>query len=271
MRVAILGPRGTFSEEAAFLFGENPDILLCRDIEEIFGHVSSGSADYGIVPVENSLEGPVGMTYELLLREDVKIFKELVLDIRHSLMAVDGCSIDDIREVISHPQPLAQCKGTLKKLSVKTRNFPSTAEAAREVAEKGMKGTAAIAPKVAASIYGLKILAEDLQDDDKNQTRFFVIAKKDHERTKSDKTSLIIGLKDRPGALYDTLKSFAEKNINLTKIESRPSRRALGDYVFYIDLEGHRDDEDVREVLEDLRANTAFFKVLGSYPRWVLP
>ena len=268
MKTAILGPRGTFSEEAAFLFEKDPDILLCRDIEEIFSHVISGSTDYGIVPVENSLEGSIGMTSELLLREDVKIFKEIVLDIRHSLMALEGTGIGDISEIISHPHALAQCKGILEELDVNTRNFSSTAEAAREVSEKDLKGTAAIASKVAASLYGLKILRDDIQDEDKNQTRFFVISKKDHERTQNDKTSLIIGLKDRPGALHDSLKSFAERNINLTKIESRPSRKALGDYIFYIDLEGHREDEAVSDVLEELKANTAFLKVLGSYPKF---
>jgi prephenate dehydratase len=267
MKVAILGPRGTFSEEAAFLFDSNPDILLCHDIEGIFGHVISGSADYGIVPVENSLEGSIGMTSELLLKEDVKIFKEIVLDIRHSLIGLEGTSIGDISEIISHPHALVQCKGLLKELNVKTRNFSSTADAAREVAEKGLKDTAAIAPKVAASLYGLKIHREDIQDEDRNQTRFFVISKEDHERTQNNKTSLVIGLKDRPGALYDALKSFAERNINLTKIESRPSRKALGDYIFYIDLEGHREDEAVSEVLDELKANTAFLKVLGSYPK----
>jgi prephenate dehydratase len=269
MKVAILGPRGTFSEEAANLFDKNPDIVSCHDIEEIFGNVISGSADFGIVPVENSLEGAIGMTAELLLKEDVKVFKEIVLDIRHSLMTLEGTDIGDITEIISHTHALAQCKGTLRELNAKTRNFSSTAEAAKEVAEKGLASTAAIAPKVAASLYGLKILKEDIQDEDKNQTRFFVISKNDHKSTGNDKTSLIIGLKDRPGALYDTLKSFAEKNINLTKIESRPSRRALGDYIFYIDLEGHREDGVVSEVLEELKESTAFLKVLGSYPRWV--
>jgi prephenate dehydratase len=267
MKVAILGPRGTFSEEAAFLFDKDPDLLLCGDISEIFERVTSGSADFAIVPVENSLEGSIGMTSELLLKEDVKIFKEIILDIRHSLMTLEGTDIGDITEIISHPHALAQCKGLLKELNVKTRNFPSTAEAAMEVAEKDLKGTAAIAPRVAASLYGLKIHREDVQDEDRNQTRFFVISKNDHKRTQNDKTSLIIGLKDRPGALYDALKSFAERNINLTKIESRPSRKALGDYIFYIDLEGHREDVAVGDVLEKLKDSTAFLKVLGSYPR----
>lgn len=269
MKVAILGPRGTFSEEAANLFDRGPDILLCGDIEEIFASVISGSSEFGIVPMENSLEGSIGMTSELLLKEDVKIYKEIVLDIRHSLMALAGTDKSDITEIISHPHALAQCKGTLKELGVKSRNFPSTAEAAREVAEKGLKGTAAIASNIAASLYGLEILKDDAQDGDGNQTRFFVISKNDHERTGNDKTSLIIGLKDRPGALFDTLKSFADKNVNLTKIESRPTRKALGDYIFYIDLDGHREDGVVSAVLEELKESAAFLKVLGSYPKFL--
>ncbi len=267
MKLAILGPRGTFSEEAANLFEKNPDLLLCGDISEIFKHVADGSSELGIVPVENSLEGSIGMTSELLLKRDVKIYAEIVLDIRHSLMALTGTGLDDVTEVISHPHALAQCKGTLKGLDARTRNFSSTAEAAKEVAEKRLLGTAAIAPKVAASLYGLGILKDDAQDESENQTRFFIISKSDHERTGNDKTSLVIGLEDRPGALYDTLKSFADKGVNLTKIESRPSRKALGDYIFYIDLEGHRGDEAISEVLKVLEENTAFLKVLGSYPR----
>jgi prephenate dehydratase len=266
MKVAILGPRGTFSDEAAHLFDKDPDLRLCRDIEEIFDSVITGTSEFGIAPMENSLEGSIGMTSELLLKEDIKVYSEIVLDIRHSLMALPGTALGDITEVISHPQALAQCKGTLKELGILTRNFPSTAEAAKEVREAGLKTTAAIAPKVAASLYDLEILKDDIQDESENQTRFLVISKSDHAATGSDKTSLVIGLKDRPGALFDTLKSFAGAGLNLTKIESRPSRKALGDYIFYIDLEGHRDDDKVKGVLRELEESTAFLKILGSYP-----
>ncbi|MBU2559797.1 prephenate dehydratase, partial [archaeon] len=242
---------------------------LCGDISEIFEHVTAEKCEFGIVPMENSLEGSIGMTAELLLKEDVKVQKEIVLDIHHSLMALPGTDISDINEVISHPHALAQCKGTIKGLGAKSRNFPSTAEAAKEAAEKSLKQAAALAPKVAANMYGLEILKDDAQDGEGNQTRFFVISKSDHERTGNDKTSLVIGLKDRPGALYDTLKSFADKGVNLTKIESRPSRKALGDYIFYIDLEGHREDGAVSAVLEELKESAAFLKVLGSYPKFL--
>ncbi len=265
MKISILGPRGTFSEEAAHKFFKNHELLLGKDIEEIFESVLSGKAEYGIVPVENSLEGSVGVTLELLQKKNVKIYGEIILDIRHSLMALPSAGLRDIKEIISHPHALAQCKNFIKTLKVNTRSFHSTAEAAREIAQHKLKNAAAIAPKVAAQLYNLKILKEDIQDENHNQTRFFVIAKKDYEKTGRDKTSIIFGLKDRPGALYEALEGFALEKINLTKIESRPSRKALGDYVFYIDFEGHREDARIRKVLRNLKKRVAFMKVLGSY------
>lgn len=266
MKVAILGPRGTFSEEAALKFDARPELILCKDVEEIFEGINK-KAEFGIVPVENSLEGSVGMTLELLRKKDARIFGEVILDIQHSLVALPETKLGDIREVISHPQALAQCKSFLKGLGVKTRNFSSTAEAAKEIAEKNLKNTAAAAPKVSARLYGLKILKEDIQDEDSNQTRFLIIGKEDHRKTGMDKTSLILGLVDKPGALYETLREFATRKINLTKIESRPSRKALGDYIFYIDFEGHREDIEVKEALKELKNKATFIKVLGSYPR----
>lgn len=265
MKISILGPRGTFSEEAVHKFFKTPKLLLGKNIEEIFDSVLSGKADYGIVPVENSLEGSVGVTLELLQKKDAKIYGEIILDIRHSLMALPKAELSDIKEIMSHPHALAQCKNFIKVLKANTRSFHSTAEAAREIAQQKLKNVAAVAPKVAAQLYNLKILKEDIQDENHNQTRFFVIAKKDHEKTGRDKTSIILGLKDRPGALYEALKGFALEKINLTKIESRPSRKALGDYVFYIDFEGHREDVRIRKVLRDLKKQATFVKVLGSY------
>ncbi|MFQ6137201.1 MAG: prephenate dehydratase [Candidatus Hydrothermarchaeales archaeon] len=266
MKIAILGPRGTFSEEASLRFRDR-ELVLCSDIADIFEKVIDGDVNCGIVPVENSLEGSVGMTLELLHKRDVKIAGEIVIDIEHDLMALPGSSLEQIKEVVSHPHALAQCKGFLKDLGVKTRNFASTAEAAKEIAEKGLRRIAAIAPRISAELYGLEILREGIQDDEQNQTRFLIIADRDHEETGRDKTSLILEAKeDRPGALFEILRPFAEENINLTKIESRPSRRALGDYLFYIDLEGHRKEPAVKRVLEELEKDTAHMKVLGSYP-----
>ncbi len=265
-RVALLGPRGTFSEEAALGFFAEPDFTLTGDIQEIFESVSKGDSDYGVVPVENSLEGSVGMTLEMLLKGNAKIYGEVVLGIRHFLMAPPEVELSEVKEVLSHPHALAQCRDFLKRIGVETRNFTSTAEAAREVAELKQKGTAAIASRIAAEMYGLRILEEDTQDEDSNQTRFLVISKRDYTKTGRDKTSIITGLADKPGALYEALAAFAERRINLTRIESRPSRKALGDYIFYIDLEGHREDATVKDVLVELGKKTSFLKILGSYP-----
>lgn len=262
----MLGPRGTFSEEAALRYFKEPELRYREDIEGIFEDVLKGDADYGLVPIENSLEGSVGVTLDLLLRQEVRIWGEVVIDVKHSLLALKGATLGEIREVLSHPHALAQCRGFLKRYGLKTKNYPSTAGAAREVAEKKLCSLAAIAPERAATLYGLAVLKREIQDEDFNQTRFLVIARRDHEATGRDKTSIIFALEDRPGALYEALKPFALGGINLTKIESRPSKKALGDYVFYVDLEGHRSDDRIRKALAELKSRVTFLKVLGSYP-----
>ena len=262
-RVAILGPRGTFSEEAAKKY--NAKLVLCSDIEEIFDKVEKGEADLGIVPIENSLEGSVSQTLDLLLKRNLYIYDEIVLDIKHCLVSLEK-DIKNVKEVISHPHALAQCRNFLKKLKVKTRNFPSTAEAAKEIKERKLMGVAAIAPKISAKLYGLNVLAEGIQDEKENKTRFIVISKNFHEKTGKDKTSIIIGLFDKPGALYEALGVFARRGINLKKIESRPSKKALGDYIFYIDFEGHIEDKKIKDALNELKNKVSFLKILGSYP-----
>lgn len=266
-KVALLGPRGTFSEEAAVAFFKTPELVLREDIEEVFEAVSRGEAEAGIVPVENSLEGSVGMTLDLLLKSDLKVAGEVVLGIRHSLMALPGVGRGEVEEVISHPHALAQCKKFLKGLGARTRDFPSTAGAAREIAGKKLGNAGAIAPAVAAGLYGLDVLEEDVQDGERNETRFLVIANEDSKKTGNDKTSLILAIKDRPGALCDLLSEFANRGINLTRIESRPSRRGLGDYLFYIDFEGHRRNEEVEAALSGIKSKVTLLKVLGSYPQ----
>jgi prephenate dehydratase len=265
-RVGVLGPKGTFSEEAALRFDQHMERVLYDSIEAVFEGVIDGEVRYGVVPVENSLEGSVATTLELLLNTSITICKEIILDINHCLLALWGAQISDIEEVISHPHALAQCRSYLKDLSgVKTRNFPSTAEAAKEVASKGFMKTAAIAPTVAAKLYGLNVLKEGIQDQEKNQTRFFVISKECPEVSERGKISIVMGIKDRPGALYEILGHFARGNVNLTKIESRPTKKSLGDYIFYIDFIGNKDDEKIKKILENLEGLTTFLKVLGSY------
>ncbi len=263
-KIAILGPRGTFSEEAAYRFMLSPYLVLARDLEEIFSLVEKGEVEFGVVPIENSIEGSVHIAQELLIKRNVKIYSEVIMNINHALLAKKGTKIEDINEIISHPQALAQCKQIIREIGAKTRNAPSTAEAAREVSK--LENAAAIAPLSAAKLYNLEVLKENVQDVEENKTRFLIISQRDHEPTGRDKTSLILSLKDKPGALYQILKIFADMNINLTKIESRPSRKALGDYIFFIDFEGHREDEKIKKALKELKSGTSFLKILGSYP-----
>ena len=265
-KIAILGPRGTFSEEAALKFMSSPHLVLARDIEEIFDLVERGEVEFGVLPVENSLEGSVTLAMELLVKREARVYAEIILDINHNLLALPGVKLAEIRSVISHPQALAQCKGFISSLGVSTANYPSTADAAREIKEKQLRDVAAIAPLAAAKLYGLAVLKEKIQDIDHNQTRFFILAKRDHAPTGRDKTSIVLSLKDKPGALYEVLEAFAKAKINLTKIESRPSRRALGDYIFFIDFEGHRTEDRIKAVLEEIERRASFMKILGSYP-----
>jgi prephenate dehydratase len=266
-KIAILGPKGTFSEEAAVKFNLEFERVLCDSLEGVFESVKTGEAEFGIVPVENSLEGSVGNTLEMLFKSDLTICRELVLEINHNLLVLPNTKLGDITEVVSHPQALAQCREYLKSFEgLKTRNTPSTAEAAREVANKRLKRTAAIAPKIASTIYGLVVLAEGIQDFKDNRTRFFIISFKCPDEEDKKKTSIVLGLKDRPGALYEILGHFANEDINLTKIESRPSKRGLGEYLFYLDFIGAVEDEKIKNILEKLKKLTSTLKVLGSYP-----
>jgi prephenate dehydratase len=265
-RLALLGPKGTFTEEAALKADPGAEKVYSQTIEDVFDSVISGRAENGIVPVENSLEGSVSATLEMLLSTDISICREVVLDINNSLLALPGVGMSDIKEVISHPHALAQCRGFLKSLpGVKTRNFPSTAEAAKEVSVKGLEQTVAIASKIAADIYGLNILKEGIQDHERNQTRFFVISLACPNVPEVKKTSIVFGLKDRPGALNEILSHFARAQVNLTKIESRPTKKSLGDYIFFIDFIGDRGDEKIQSILEAVKDLTTSFKVLGSY------
>jgi prephenate dehydratase len=264
--VALLGPRGTFSEEAAIKFDGEAKRILCDTIEDVFEGVIAGEANYGIVPVENSLEGSITTTLELLLETSSTICREVVLDINHCLLTLPGTKIEEIREIISHPHALAQCRKFLRGLKkVKTRNFSSTGEAAKEITIKKLKGTAAIAPKIAARFYNLSILKEGIQDQKKNQTRFFVIGLECPNGSTREKTSIVFGLKDRPGALYDVLGHFAKGGVNLTKIESRPTKKSLGEYIFYIDFIGDSEDDKIKGILGSVKQFTTTFKVLGSY------
>lgn len=263
-KVAFLGPEGTFSHEAASMVSEN--LISYCSIQQVMGAVESGECIYGVVPIENSIEGPVSLTLDSLVHNfDLKIKNEIVIPINHNLLAATEMSVDDVENVYSHSQALGQCQPYLERHGITAHYTLSTAAAAKRVAET--KRDAAIGTLKAAELYGLQVIDTNIQENFNNQTRFVVLDNEDSPKTGNDKTSISFSLfEDKPGGLYELLGLFAENNINLTKIESRPSKEGLGHYIFFIDMEGHRLDEDIKEILNDLKDNTSFFKVLGSYP-----
>lgn len=264
IEVAILGPKGTFSESAAKRFFNNIDnnikILYFDAIDDIFEYVSKNNI-YGIVPLENSIEGTVNLTVDCLLEYDVKIYGEIVLDINLMLCSKSN-DLKNIKAVYSHPQALAQCRKFLKKFKLKTFSCESTAKAC-EIA-KNDPSISAIASKEAANLYNLNILFENIQDY-KSQTRFIVISKEKAENFRSNKTSIIFSTEDKPGALYHVLGEFAKRNINLKKIESRPSKKMLGEYFFFLDVEGNLRDDNLKDAVECVKEHAKFLKILGSY------
>ncbi|MBU4534722.1 MAG: prephenate dehydratase [Euryarchaeota archaeon] len=266
MLLAFFGPKGTFTEEAAATL--KGDLIAYDSIIEVLDAVKNKKVDKGVVPIENSIEGPVGVTLDLLAQDyDLKIEKEIILSVSHNLLANPGTSIKDIKSVYSHSQALSQCRSFLENLNMITHSTSSTAAAAKFI--KGQKNAGAIGTNRAADLYGLEIIARDIQDFDNNMTRFIVLSQKQQPPTGNDKTSIVFSLsKDCPGGLYDILGLFARENINLTKIESRPSKKGLGKYIFFIDFEGHCDDSKVENILNTIKNKTPFIKSLGSYPTY---
>lgn len=272
--VGYLGPAGTFSEQAAGRWMQHADLPAATlrpagSISALVEQLKSGSLDYGVIPFENSIEGTVNLALDILIKRDVLIVGEAIIGIEHCLAAQAGTATGAIKAVVSHEQALAQCYEYL------AANFPrvelikaeSTGEAARIVAA-GPQGLAAICAEQAAVANGLEVKAAGIQDYFSNKTRFLILGKKAPAPTGHDKTSLVFALpENRPGALYQALKSFAEQNVNLTKIESRPTKKDLGEYYFYVDCEGHVQHEELRLALQSLSSQAALIKVLGSYPK----
>jgi len=268
IRVAFQGEVGAYSEEAAFrFFGPSIQSEPCESLDDVFKVVERGEMSFGIVPIENSLEGSIGRVYDLLLDSSLKVCGETELRIVHCLIANPGTRLDSIKKVYSHPQALGQCRTFLKHLDCEVIPTSNTASSVKMIKDIGMVDAAAVASAKAAEIYGMEILAKEIEDTTNNFTRFFVLSKQDSPPSGNDKTSVVFSLKDRPGTLYDSLKEFAIRNINLTKIESRPTRQKPWEYNFYLDFAGHRDDKASKEALENLDRNSRFLKVLGSYPR----
>jgi chorismate mutase/prephenate dehydratase len=266
MTAAYLGPQGTFSQEAAVKhFGGHTTLVPCGSIDEVFRLVETGAAGYGVVPVENSTEGAIGRTLDLLLSTPAMICGEVMLPIRQCLMSRSG-RLGDIRKVYSHAQSFSQCQQWL------ARNLPragrvavvSNAEAARLAARE--RGAAAIGPRTAAALYGLKLLARNIEDEGKNTTRFLVIAEHDAAPSGRDKTSLVMSTRNVPGAMHELLAPLAVNQVSMTRLESRPSRTGLWEYVFYVDIEGHQQDPNVARAFAELKQKASLLKVLGSYP-----
>jgi chorismate mutase/prephenate dehydratase len=265
-RIAFMGPAMTFTHQAAMSkFGSQCDYVAVAGIPDTFAEVEQGRADYGVVPVENSTEGVIRHTLDLFVESELKICSEISRPIRLSLMSKSGKSTG-YRGVISHPQPLAQARGWLDKHlpGVPRLEAASTTQAAQMAAKDG--GLAAVGDVVAGEHYGLKAVARNIQDQNDNTTRFLVIGKTISRPSGHDKTSLMLSLRDRVGALASMLKPFERGKVSLTSIESRPSRRRPWEYYFFLDFLGHQEDPKVRRILDDLRTKVVDVKVLGSYP-----
>ena len=271
LKVGFLGPEGTFSQTAALKhFGHSVRALALSSVEEVFHEVEAGMADFGVVPVENSTEGSVNHTLDSLLGSPLRICGEVELRIHQFLMG-NMDSIGKIKRICSHPQSLAQCRGWLDEHLPDVPRVPvsSNAEGARRARDEA--GTAAIAGETAAEVYGLKLLATEIEDRDDNTTRFFVVGRKVFNPSGDDRTSLLCSGShtDSSGTLFRLLEPFAKYKINLTRIESRPSRKKKWDYVFFFDIDGHADEPHVAKALAALKKRASLFRVLGSYPRAV--
>jgi len=265
--VAFQGEHGANSEAAIFRhFGEGVTTLPCHDMRGIFEAIREGAATHGMLPVENALAGTVAQSYELLMEYDFRVVGEIILPIIYQVMAPDGVMLEDISAVKSHPQALAQCEHYIRRRGWKPHVTYDTAGAAMELARNPEPNMAAIAAPLAAVHYGLNVLDNHVEDDPENSTRFFVLGIEDAERKDPSKTSLVFGVRHHPGSLYQCIGSFAERGINLTKLESRSMRGRLWTYMFYVDFEGHSQDDMASEALVDLLRKAAFVKMLGSYP-----
>lgn len=266
--VAYQGEPGAYTEEAAFrFFGRSTKGVPCETLDGAFEAVQNGEAPFAMVPVENSLEGSINRAYDLLLDSPLMICGEMELRISHCLIALEGVTVEKIKYIYSHPQALGQSRNFLSHLKAELIPASDTAGSVKMLKEQGRRDSAAVASARAAELYGMKILAKEIEDNPHNFTRFFVLSKEDSPPTGNDKTSIVFTLKHKPGALYDCLREFAERKINLTKLESRPTRHQPWEYNFYMDFSGHREEKDIAEALKALEEHAVFVKILGSYPK----
>jgi prephenate dehydratase len=266
-RVAFQGVHGAYSEQAVRQhFGDAVDTHPCRSFSALFEALQSGDVTYGLLPVENALAGAVSQAYELLLDYDFRIQAEVILHVRHCLLATQGVTVEDVTKVYSHPQALAQCERYLKRYNYEPMPRYDTAGAARNLAENPEPDAAAIASELAASLYNLNILEPYIEDVSFNYTRFLLLGNDDPPKADYNKTSLVFATRNRPAALYECLGEFAQRGLNLTKIESRPRRNRPWEPVFYVDFEGHWSEPVCQELLARLLQRASFVKMFGSYP-----
>jgi chorismate mutase/prephenate dehydratase len=265
-RVAYLGPQATFTHLASIQkFGSAPLYVPVTSIKDVFEEVERGRANFGVVPIENTTEGVVNHTLDMFVDSNLLVYGEVLQEVSHHLLS-KADRIEELKRIHSHPHAFAQCRHWLETNlpQVPLIDAPSTARAAELCVDDPTAG--AIASELAAQIYGLKVLKSRIEDNLNNFTRFLILAKKPPERTGRDKTSVMLSVKDRVGALYDLLRPFASHGLNMTKIESRPSRRKAWEYIFFVDIEGHMEEERVKKALEEVKGRCLFMKVLGSYP-----
>jgi chorismate mutase/prephenate dehydratase len=268
VKVAFQGERGAYSESAVYqFFGADTKVKPCKEFKDVFESVAQQETPHGVVPMENSLEGSINQNYDLFLKYDLKVCGEVIVKIDHCLIANPGTALADIKAVYSHPQALAQCRTFLEELGRELIPTYDTAGSVKMLKEKGLKNAAAVASERAAILYEMQILAKDIADNVENYTRFFVLSKEDAAPTGKDKTSIIFSAVHEPGSLYNALGEFAKRNINLSKIESRPTKQKAWEYNFYLDFEGHRCEPRCAEALKALEKHAAFIKILGSYPK----
>ena len=268
MKIAFQGEPGAYSEQAVFNFWGNVKTRPCESFDVVFDAVVSNECDYGLIPIENSLAGSIHQNYDLLLRHDLHIVGEYLLRVQHCLIALPGVKREDIKKAISHPQALGQCAAYLRGLGIKAESVYDTAGSVKILQESGALDTAAIASRRAAEIYGMQILEEGIEDNPENYTRFLAISKEAIQPGGEAKTSIVFTLRNQPGALFKALSVFALRDIDLTKIESRPLQGKPWEYLFYIDFVGAAHEDTARKALDHLGEYALMLRVLGSYARY---
>ncbi len=262
MKISVLGPEGTFSHEAALIYSKSAQFLFENTIYDVFDALYSGKSDAAIVPLENFISGSVGESLDALLEFNLKVNKVLFLDVQHNLI---GHAKNDIKKLYVHPQAHAQCREYIRKnfQSAEIVHTSSNAASAR-LANESFEG--AIVPLLAAQVYGKKVIDENVQDNGQNVTLFAVLGKSHAKKSRDDRTFIVFDCVNRAGILHEILGLFAKAGINLFKIESRPNKRKMGDYIFYVEFHGHPEDEIVSDVIDELKKKTRFLKILGAYP-----